>query len=129
MAIKDPDVIIKLHDNLIDELGGEPGLISKNLLLSALFRPFYGLANGTELYPEISDKAAVLIHSMIKNHPFLDGNKRTASLVTKIFLRENNFDWNFTNDEIIEFVLDIAKSKVGLDYIKSWIANRISKMN
>jgi death-on-curing protein len=113
MDIRDPDAIIKLHDSLIEDLGGEPGLLSKNLLLSALYRPFYGLADGTELYPDLIDKAAVLLHSMIKNHPFLDGNKRTASLVTKIFLRENNYAWNFTDDEIVEFVLDIAKSKVG----------------
>lgn len=128
MDIKDPDVIIKLHDKLIDELGGEPGLMSKNLLLSALFRPFYGLADGTELYPGLIDKAAVLIHSMIKNHPFLDGNKRTAAQVTKIFLRENKLDWNFSNDEIIEFVLDIANSKVDVDYINEWIAQRVSKL-
>lgn len=58
----------------------------------------------------------------------MDGNKRTAAHVTKIFLRENNYDWNFTNDEIVEFVLDIANSKVDLDYIKKWIAERISLM-
>jgi len=128
MDIKDPGVIIELHDKLIGKLGGEKGLISENLLLSSLFRPFYGLADGTELYPKTVDKAAALLHSLIKNHPFVDGNKRTAAHVTKIFLRENYFDWNFTNDEIVEFVLDIANDKVDIDYIKSWIAVRIGKL-
>ena len=128
MDIKDPEVIIQLHDGLINEFGGEPGLLSRNLLLSALFRPFHGLADGTELYPGLINKAAVLIHSMIKNHPFLDGNKRTAAQVTKIFLRENKLDWNFNNDEIIKFVLDIASSKVDVDYITEWIAQRVSKL-
>ena len=128
MDIKDPSVIIDLHDKLISKLGGEKGLISENLLLSSLFRPFYGLADGTELYPSIVDKAAVLIHSLIKNHPFVDGNKRTAAHVTKIFLRENYFDWNFTNDEIVNFVLNIANNKVDINYMKSWIRERISKL-
>jgi death-on-curing protein len=125
MDIKDPSIIIRLHDELITEFGGEPGLISKNLLYSSLSRPFFGLSDGTELYRTIEDKAAALIHSLIKNHPFVDGNKRTAAHVTKIFLRENNYDWVFTNDEIVEFVLDIANSRVDLDYIKKWIAERI----
>lgn len=126
MDIKDPSIIVKLHDELIAEFGGEPGLISQNLLFSALSRPFSGLSDGTELYGSIEDKAAALIHSLIKNHPFVDGNKRTAAHVTKIFLRESNYDWIFTNDEIIEFVLDIANSRVDLSYIKKWIAERIS---
>lgn len=126
MDIKNPSIIIKLHDELIKEFGGEPGLISKNLLFSSLSRPFSGLSDGTELYGSIEDKAAALIHSLIKNHPFVDGNKRTAAHVTKIFLRENNYDWVFSDDEIVEFVLDVANNRVDLDYIKKWIAERIS---
>jgi death-on-curing protein len=128
MDLKDPAVIIQVHNELIDEFGGEQGLISENLLLSSLFRPFYGLADGTELYPAIIDKAAVLLHSLIKNHPFVDGNKRTASYITNVFLGENNLDWNFNNDEIVEYVLDIANDKIDIDYIKSWIAVRIRKL-
>ncbi|RPI16461.1 MAG: type II toxin-antitoxin system death-on-curing family toxin [Ignavibacteriae bacterium] len=126
MDIKNPIAIITLHDSLIAELGGENGLISEHLLLSALMRPFTGLADGVELYPTITDKAAALIHSLIKNHPFLDGNKRTAAQVTMIFLRENNYEIIFTQNEIIEFVLSIAKSEVDFEYIKEWIGKRLS---
>jgi hypothetical protein len=51
MDIKDPGVIIRLHDELIAEFGGKKGLISKHLLFSSILRPFSGLSNGTELYP------------------------------------------------------------------------------
>jgi death-on-curing protein len=128
MDIKDPGTVIQLHDELIDKFGGERGLISENLLLASLFRPFYGLADGTQLYPTIIDKASVLIHSIIKNHPFVDGNKRTAAQVTKIFLLENKFSWDYSDNEIVDFVLDIANDKVDIDFIKSWIALRIKKL-
>jgi death-on-curing protein len=108
MDIKDPGVIIRLHDALVEEFGGEKGLLSENLLFSAISRPFVGLKDGKELYPTIERKAAALMHSMVKNHPFIDGNKRTASNVTLIFLRENGYSLNFTDNEIIEFVLNIA---------------------
>src|SRR5258706_16286140 len=108
MDIKDPGVIIRLHDALVAEFGGEKGMLSENLLFSALARPFQGLKDGSELYPTIEKKSAALIHSLVKNHAFLDGNKRTASSVTLIFLRENGYTLNFTDEEIIEFVLDIA---------------------
>jgi death-on-curing protein len=129
MDIKDPITIIKLHDALIEELGGESGVISEHLLLSALLRPFTGLSDGTELYPTITDKAAALIHSLIKNHAFLDGNKRTAAQVTMIYLRENNYDLEFTQNEIVDFVLDIAQSKVDFNYIKDWIKLRMRSLS
>ena len=129
MNIKDPSVIIRLHDALVEEFGGEKGMLSENLLFSALSRPFLGLKNGSELYPSIERKAAALMHSLVKNHPFLDGNKRTAAQVTLIFLRENGYSLEFTDDEIIEFVLDIAQSKVDFEFITSWIAKRLMKLD
>ncbi len=86
MQAKDPDEVIKLNDNIINEFGGIKGLIGKENLISALSRPFVGLAkNGTEFYPSLINKAAALIHSLIKNHPFIDGNKRTAAQITHIY--------------------------------------------
>lgn len=125
MEVKNPDVIIKVHDELINKYGGAKGVLNISSLLSSLARPFTGSASGEEYYPAIVDKAAALIHSLIENHPFVDGNKRTAAQVTKIFLRENNYDLDFTNDEIVEFVLDIANHKLELNQIKDWIAIRI----
>ncbi len=128
MDIKNPDVIIRLHDELIREFGGESGLLNKSSLLSSLARPFSGSAKGVEFFPSIADKAAALIHSLIKNHPFVDGNKRTAAQVTKIFLRENEYDLVFTNDDIVNFVLDIANDKIRFEDIIIWISIRIIKL-
>lgn len=128
ISSKDPRFVVKLHDRLIEKFGGEKGLISEHLLLSSLSRPFYGLADGTELYPTLEIKAAALIHSLIKNHPFVDGNKRTAAQVTKIFLRENGFDLKFTDNDIVKFVLDVANDVVDLKHIEKWISKRLIQL-
>ncbi|MFI5144211.1 MAG: type II toxin-antitoxin system death-on-curing family toxin [Ignavibacteria bacterium] len=129
MDIRNPEIIVELHDELIHDFGGEPGILSINLLLSSLARPFSGTSNGIEFFPSIEDKSAALIHSLIQNHPFVDGNKRTAAQVTKIFLREYNYDWVFGDDEIVDFVLDIANNLISFLEIKNWISCRISKLN
>jgi len=128
MNIKDSDVIIELHDSLVGGFGGEGGLISKHLLISALSRPFLGLSDGTELYPTIVDKSAALLYSLVKNHAFLDGNKRTAGVVTLDFLLESGYELKYSKEEFISFILGIAKSEFDLDYIKDWVAKRISKI-
>ena len=70
--------------------------------------------NQKELYPEPVDKAAAILESIISNHPFLDGNKRTAYVVARLVLRTNNLDVKATQDEKYEFVMSAAKVKFGL---------------
>lgn len=92
MIIDYPEVeeIIELHDALIMETGGSHGLRDRGLLESAhgQLKMTFG---GVELYPTIFEKAAALMYSLIKNHPFVDGNKRTAYLITNSFLRRNGY--------------------------------------
>jgi len=128
MSIKDPDVIVELHDSLVGGFGGESGLLSKHLLISALSRPFLGLSDGTELYPTIVEKASALLHSLVKNHAFLDGNKRTAGVVTLDFLLEYGFELKYEQKEFIDFILGIARNEIDFDHIKDWITHRISKI-
>ena len=128
MDIKNYQEILKLHDQIIQETGGKNGLRDLNSLLSSLGRPFSGSSKGIEYFPTVLDKAAALIHSINKNHPFVDGNKRTSALITIEFLRQNKYQINSDNDEIVEFVLDIANNKIDLEQIKDWIAKRITKL-
>lgn len=89
--------------------------------------------DGRELYPTLFHKAAVLLRSLIKNHPFVDRNKRTALLATLIFLEDNGYELLATEDELLKFVLKIARAhNPNRHKIKSWLerhSRRISKQH
>lgn len=117
--------VISLHDKIIEETGGLKGVLNVGLLEEALYKPFMGLADGAELYPGIARKAAVLFEALVTYHPFADGNKRTAEIVTVIFLWHEGYLWNFDEDEIVEFATDVAKNKFSIDEIEKWMEVRL----
>ena len=123
--IRDIAEVIKLHDSIIGDFGGLPGVRDEKLLSASLERPFMGLANGTEFFSSIEKKAGVLLQSLIQFHPFVDGNKRTGVAITQIYLLENGYHWEFTQTEIVEFAIQTAASKLNLDEITAWIKGRI----
>src|SRR3990172_10842143 len=82
--------LLTIHEDQIDRYGGSHGIRDLNLLESALFRP-QTTFSGEDLYKTIFDKAAALMHSLILNHPFVDGNKRTAVVAAIIFLLQNGW--------------------------------------
>lgn len=104
-------------------LGGSQG---RGLLESALAQPqqtFFG----EYLYPSMPDKAAALIWSVTKNHPFNDGNKRAALTTGYFFLAFNRYALLATQSEAVELCLRVAASEPGIDrdYISEWISERI----
>lgn len=117
--------VILLHDKIIEETGGLKGVLNMGLLEEALYKPFMGLADGSEFYPGVSRKAAVLFEALVSYHPFADGNKRTAEIVTAIFLWHEGYLWNFNEDEIVEFATDVAQNKLSIDEIEKWIEMRL----
>ena len=123
--IHDISDVIRLHDSIVDQFGGLPGVQDEKLLSAALERPFTGLADGTEFFRSVENKAAVLLHSLIQFHPFVDGNKRTGVAITQIYLLENGHEWNFNQAEIVEFAVHIAAGKLGLEEIVVWIKERM----
>ena len=117
--------VVTLHDIIVKQFGGLPGVRDKKLLASALERPFTGLSDGTEFFPTVEKKAGVLLQSIIQFHPFIDGNKRTGVAITQIYLLESGYHWNFTQLEIVDFAVGVAANKFALDEITSWIQNRL----
>jgi len=97
-----------------------------NLLEPAIQRP-YVLFDQQELDPELQDKAAAIIESIVKNHPFADGNKRTGYILMRLILLENQVDIQASEDEKYEFVLKIAEGRLNFEEIKSWIEKRLIK--
>ncbi len=85
------------------------------------------LSDGKDLYPSAIDKAAAIIESIVKNHPFSDGNKRTGYILMRLTLLKSNSDIVATEKDKYEFVIKIAKGKLGFDEIKSWIEENLEK--
>ena len=118
---------IKAHDEIISETGGSHGVRDLGLLDSALNRPFHSFA-GTDLYENIFEKTAALIHSLLLNHPFVDGNKRTSVYLGYRFLQINNYTLTATNNHLVRFALDIESKKLNLEDIANWLKTHSRKV-
>lgn len=116
----DVSEVLEIHDRLLQEFGGATGVRDMGLLESALLRPF-STFDGKELYETTEEKAAVLLESLIKNHPFVDGNKRTAYTTFRLFLLNERMDIAASQDEKYRFVMQITQSQIDKDQILDWI--------
>ncbi len=78
--------------------------------------------DGNELYPEPVDKAAAIFESIISNHPFIDGNKRTAYVLLRLVLKEHKQDIDVDQKEKYDFVITAARGELTFDAIRNWIS-------
>ena len=109
-----------LHTTLIEKFGGSKGIRDAGALESALLRPFQSFG-GTDLYPGVLEKASALIESILNNHPFIDGNKRTGYVLTVLFLLSYNYELIAGEGAKYEFVIDVASGSLRYDQILEWI--------
>ena len=116
--------VTRIHSSLIAKTGGLDGIRDKNLLDSALKVPFQTF-DGKDLYPDILDKATQLCFSLINNHPFSDGNKRIGIHLTLLFLKSNNVQLNYVQQELIDLGFGIASSKLQKNDIRKWFENHV----
>jgi death on curing protein len=114
----------KIHDILIERFGGAKGIRDKGILESAIGRPFQTF-DGKDLYPNPVDKAAAIFESIVSNHPFVDGNKRTAYVLMRLILKRNQLDIDVDQDVKYDFVIKAAKGELTFDKIKTWIRNNL----
>lgn len=112
--------ILLLHKLSIEFFGGTPGVRDLNLLESAVTRPFQAFDN-KEIYASIFEKSAALLESIINNHPFIDGNKRTGLLAVFVFLRKNKIKLTASEKETYDFIIKVASSKTDFDEIVLWL--------
>ena len=115
-----PKQIIYLHQQVVLISGGSPGVRDEGLLESAVYRPQASFG-GHEFYPDLFSKAAAMGFSLIKNHPFLDGNKRTGFEAMRLMLRLNGFDLRTSEDAKFDFVMKMAESKLTEQAIAEWL--------
>ena len=117
------DNILTLYKIMVDNTGGTIGIRDTSLLESALNAPFQTFGD-EELYPSIIEKASRLCYGLIKNHPFIDGNKRIGVYTMLVFLELNNLNLNFSDEEIINIALKTADSTYSYEDILGILNNK-----
>jgi len=118
--------ILAIHEALIKRYGGSSGIRDRGLLESAVFRP-QTTVFGEEAYPALFEKCAVLGYSIIQNHPFLDGNKRTGFAAMHLMLLINGYDLASAAEEEIGMTEDVASGKVHEAKIAKWLKQHSKK--
>ena len=112
--------VLFINSRVVAETGGQTGLRDLALLESAVARP-RGTFDGNELYSGLFEKAAALLDSLVNNHPFVDGNKRTGITAAAIFLRMNGFRLSCSQAEMENFTLQVATSHPGIAELSIWL--------
>lgn len=109
-----------LHSQLIEETGGTDGIRDEGLLDSALAAPFQSFGD-IDIYPSIQQKAARLGYGLVKNHAFVDGNKRIGAHAMLVFLVLNKIDLDYTQDDLSDAFLKVAAGAMTQADLLEWI--------
>ncbi|AHM61273.1 death-on-curing family protein [Flammeovirgaceae bacterium 311] len=118
--------LIYLHEMLNERFFGDTGIRDERGLSAALARPLASFG-GEDLYQGPVEKAAALTESLVKNHPFHEGNTRTAYVVMKLLLLEHGFKIAATEEERHSLMLDIATSRADYSRIREWLEQHLVK--
>jgi death-on-curing protein len=116
--------VLELHRSLTHHFGGGTGLRDRGALESAVARP--GMTfGGEDLYPDVAAKAAALMHSLVLNHPFVDGNKRVGVAAAELLAEYNGSVVNATDEELEILTLAVAEGKVEPEALAIWFRQRL----
>lgn len=121
------DQVLALHQGLVDQFGGSAGLRDRGGLEAAVARPAMTFG-GDDLYPDVAAKAAALMHSLVLNHPFLDGNKRIGVHAAEFFLERNGHTLEADDHDLVRFTLAVAEGKVAVEALAIWLRQRLRAM-
>ena len=115
--------VLELHRRQIKRFGGAAGLRDRGAVEAAIGRPQMTFG-GEDLYPEVADKAAALMHSLVMNHPFVDGNKRVGAHACLLFLLANGAEPIFSPTDLTEITLAVARGEVTAEALSIWLRQR-----
>lgn len=119
--------IHKLHELSIDKYGGSYGIRDEGLLDSAIARPFQTFG-GEDLYATTIEKAAAIAESIIINHPFVDGNKRTGFLAMLAILKMGDMFLSASEEDAYQFTISISTGDIKFDEIVLWLKNNTQQL-
>jgi len=119
--------VIALHRRILAESGGRPGVRDLGAIASAVSQPKMSVG-GLDAYPMLTEKAAALGYSLIRNHGFVDGNKRIAHAAMEVFLVMNGVEITAAVDEQEQFVLSLAAGEVSREALAAWLQSNIAPL-
>jgi death-on-curing protein len=118
--------VLQIHAYQVERFGGDPLVRDLGLVDSAVAQPRAAFG-GQDLYPTLADKAAALAFSLVMNHPFADGNKRTGHAAMVMFLRRNGHRISAPLDEQAEVFERLAAGLMSRDGFVAWVRTRIAR--
>ena len=113
--------VLWIYRRIIEETGGSPGIRDEGLLRSALARPKVSFG-GQELYPTLFEKTTAFLESLVRNHPFVDGNKRTAWECFDVMLNMNGYRVTSTHQQNFELLQQIIGRGVTVQDVAEWLS-------
>jgi len=116
--------VLAIHQRQIERFGGLDGIRDEGLLDSALAQP-QATFFGELLHPNICTQAAAYLYHLAKNHPFLDGNKRTAFATTIAFLRMNGYELSMSEEAAYNMVIQVAQGQISKEELTSLVEQHI----
>ena len=117
--------IIKLHTQLVEETGGSVDIRDEGMLDSAVSTPYASFA-GIEPFPTVIEKASRLGFGLIKNHPFIDGNKRIGAHALILMLKINGVTIDYDDQDLIDTILKVADGSFGYEELLAWVKAHIA---
>ena len=114
-------MVLAIHDEQLAEHGGSSGLRDAGLLQSALARPLNQAAYGSG---DAFNLAAAYAFGIARNHPFVDGNKRTGFLTATVFLLENGYELDATNPDAAAAMLELANGSMSEEFFAAWLRDK-----
>ena len=120
------DELLQAHETLIKKFGGSAGIRDEGLLQSAVQRPKTTVFN-REAYPSLFDKAAAICHSLLFNHPFVDGNKRSAFAACHLTLLMNGYNLTSKSQDTYDFLIQVIRGHGDWSEISTWLKKHSKK--
>lgn len=120
--------IIKTHDIVIQETGGEEGILNSSLIESAYYSAFQTFG-GKEFYPSVVEKAARIGYGLMSNHRFVDGNKRTGMLILDAFLDVNGYLSTFSEEDGEAMAWKVAAHEIEYEDFYDWLQSNVIKVS
>jgi death-on-curing protein len=119
--------VLALHRRILAESGGTPEVRDFAAIASAVSQPKMSIG-GRDAYPRLIDKAAALGYSLVRNHGFIDGNKRIAHAAMEVFLVMNGIELSASVDEQERFMLALAAGEVSREALVEWLRGHATEL-
>ena len=118
------DQILAVHRAQVGRFGGGTGIRDRGALEAAAARPS-ATFDGEDLYPDLASKAAALMHSLVQNHPFIDGNKRVGVMAAELFLLVNGAELAVNDHDLEQLTWSVARGEVDVASLAIWFRQRL----